>query len=72
MEATPELASFKKVIIFGSKGSGKTSLSRRLEYGSFSNESPTDNGKINLFNFYIKLLSQEKYILTMNKIKHYI
>ena len=56
MEATPEFASFKKVVIFGSKGSGKTSLSKRIERGSFSNESPTDNGKIKLFNFYIQLL----------------
>ena len=69
MEATPEFASFKKVIIFGSKGSGKTSLSKRIERGSFSNESPTDNGKIKLFNFYIQLLSQVKYLLTLNKIK---
>jgi small GTP-binding protein len=43
MESTPEFASFKKVIIFGSKDSGKTSLSKRIERGSFSNESPTDN-----------------------------
>ena len=48
MEATPEFASFKKVIIFGSKGSGKTSLSKRIERGSFTNETPTDNGKIKL------------------------
>ena len=48
MESTPEFATFKKVIIFGSKDSGKTSLSKRIERGSFSNESPTDNGKIKL------------------------
>ena len=49
MEATPEFASFKKVIIFGSKGSGKTSLTKRIKRGSFSNESPTDNGKIQIY-----------------------
>ena len=32
MEASPEFASFKKVVVFGSKG--------------FKNESPTDNGMI--------------------------
>ena len=70
MEATPEFASFKKVIIFGSKGSGKTSLSKRIDRGSFSNETSSDNGKIKLFNFYKQLLSQVKYLLTLNKIKH--
>ena len=48
MDEKIEFASFKKVIIFGSKDSGKTSLSKRIERGSFSNESPTDNGKIKL------------------------
>ena len=46
MEASHEFASFKKVVVFGSKGSGKTSLSKRIELGSFKNESPTDNGMI--------------------------
>ncbi len=46
MEDAPKFASFKKVIIFGRKGSGKKSLSRKIERGSFSNKSLTDNGKI--------------------------
>ena len=46
MEGSPEFASFKKVVIFGSEGSGKTSLSKRIERGSFTNESHTEAGKI--------------------------
>lgn len=47
MESTPEFASFKKVIIFGSKDSGKTSLSKRIERGEFPKELTADNnGKI--------------------------
>ena len=48
MEGTAEFASFKKVIIFGSEGSGKTSLVKRIETGSFTNESHTDDGNYNL------------------------
>ena len=40
MDASGEFASFKKVVIFGNKGSGKTSLSKRIERGSFTNEQP--------------------------------
>ena len=40
-----EFASYKKLLIFGSEGSGKTSLSKRIERGSFTNETHTDNGK---------------------------
>ena len=49
MEVSPEFASYKKVLIFGSKGSGKTSLTKRIERGNFSNESPTDNRKIKIY-----------------------
>ena len=41
-----EYASFKKVLIFGSEGSGKTSLTKRLEKGSFTEESHSENGNI--------------------------
>ena len=43
-----EYASFKKVLIFGSEGSGKTSLVKRIEKGHFSEESPSDEGNISL------------------------
>ena len=45
MDASQEFASYKKVLIFGLKGSGKSSLAKRIERGSFTTESPTDNGK---------------------------
>ena len=45
MEAAPEYAFYKKVIIFGSEGSGKTSLRKRIETGNFTTESHTEEGK---------------------------
>ena len=41
-----EYASFKKVLIFGSEGSGKSSLVKRIDKGHFSEESHSDNGNI--------------------------
>ena len=41
MESQREYDSFKKVLIFGNAGSGKTSLVERLEKGSFTEESPS-------------------------------
>ena len=38
-------ASFKKVIIFGVEGSGKSTLSKSLETGKFSEQSHTNEGK---------------------------
>ena len=38
-----EFASYKKLIVFGSEGTGKTSLSKRIERGSFTNEQPSEN-----------------------------
>ena len=40
-----EFISFKKVIIFGAAGSGKTTLSKVMETGVFSEQSPTNDGK---------------------------
>jgi GTPase SAR1 family protein len=40
-----EFASYKKLIVFGSEGTGKTSLSKRIERGSFTNETHPGNGK---------------------------
>ena len=49
MEGAPEFASFKKVVIFGSEGSGKTSLAKRIERGSFTNELHTEAGNLKYF-----------------------
>ena len=52
MEELPEFISYKKVLIFGAAGTGKTTLSKYIEEGKFSNESPTDNCKIyNIINY---------------------
>ena len=37
---------YKKLLIFGVEGSGKTSLSRRLIWGFFTNESHSKERKI--------------------------
>jgi len=41
-----ELFDYKKLLIFGVEGSGKTSLSERLERGCFTNESHSYERKI--------------------------
>jgi GTPase SAR1 family protein len=38
-----EFISYKKMIIFGAEGTGKSSLTKRLERGSFTNEYHTEN-----------------------------
>ena len=51
-----EFLSYKKLIIFGNKGSGKSSLSKRIERGSFTEENPSENGNIiynNIYRIYI-------------------
>ena len=52
MDEKIEFASFKKVLIFGTGGSGKTSLVQRLKNGSFSEESPSESG--NFFNYFLQ------------------
>ena len=52
MESSPEFVSYKKVLVFGANGTGKSTLTKYIEKGSFSNELHTENGKNNhLFNF---------------------
>ena len=48
MENTPEFVSYKKLIIFGAEGSGKTSLTKTFEKGTFTNETHSENGKLNI------------------------
>ena len=40
-----EYISYKKVIIFGAEGSGKSTLSKYLDTEKFSEETHTENGK---------------------------
>lgn len=45
MDKNSEFVSYKKLVIFGSEASGKSSLTASIEKGSFSEQSHTDNGK---------------------------
>jgi GTPase SAR1 family protein len=45
MDKTSEFVSYKKLVIFGSEGSGKSTLTSSIEKGAFSEQSHTDNGK---------------------------
>lgn len=47
-KTTIEFASYKKVLIFGANGSGKTCLTTCLETGNFSEDCEPHNGKIYL------------------------
>ena len=52
MDSKIEFVSYKKLIIFGTEGSGKTSLTSRLESGAFKEESPSTDCNI-FFSKYI-------------------
>lgn len=64
-----EFISFKKVVIFGAKGSGKSTLSKSFETGSFSEQSPTQNSiQNNIFlNFIIDINNLQLNINIPNK-----
>ena len=49
MENAPEFVSYKKLLIFGTEGAGKTTLSKSLEKGTFSNETHTENGNLKYY-----------------------
>ena len=53
MEGSPEFVSYKKVLVFGAVGTGKTTLTKYIEKGSFSNESHTENCKINILSNFL-------------------
>ena len=47
MESKQEYISYKKVLLFGDKGTGKSSLTERFKTNKFSETiSPTNEGKI--------------------------
>ena len=47
METSSDFVSFKKVLVFGNEGAGKTSLTKKLENNLFENESHTQQSKSN-------------------------
>ena len=74
METPIKYTSYKKLLIFGSESSGKTSLTKRLEKDTFQEESHSENGNI-FYNYilniiYIKNLLQDEYQSNMSKIKN--
>ena len=47
METNEGFTSYRKVLLFGAKGVGKTSLSQRLKMGKFVDNIPqTEDGKL--------------------------
>jgi GTPase SAR1 family protein len=53
MEISEEFISYKKILLFGSQGSGKSSLIKSIEKDISEEESPYANGKILNFILYI-------------------
>ena len=69
METSSDYVSYKKVLVFGSEGTGKTSFTKRLEQDLFEDESHTQDGKIKLIiNILYKPLSQKEYRSSLRRI----
>ena len=47
METSSDFVSFKKVLVFGSEGAGKTSLTKKFENEALEIESHTQQSKSN-------------------------
>ena len=57
MENSPEFVSYKKVVVFGAVGAGKTTLTKSIEKGVFQEESHSDNRKFIYLNIYIAVIT---------------
>ena len=55
MEKINDFISFKKLIIFGSKGSGKSTLTNKLQSEIFRTEEFSDISNFNIFYFSINI-----------------
>ena len=47
MKNTSEFISYKKILVFGAESTGKTTFTKRLIKGEFSEESPTQDSDKN-------------------------
>ena len=48
-----EFISYKKLVIFGAKGSGKTSFIKSIQHKEFEEDSISEDGKYIIFNHYL-------------------
>ena len=53
MSSDLEFISYKKLVIFGAKGSGKTSFIKSIQHQEFEENSISEDGKNNIFNYYL-------------------
>ena len=54
MENSPEFISYKKLVVFGAVGVGKTTLTKSIEKGTFSEEiTHSENRKFLYYNIII-------------------
>jgi GTPase SAR1 family protein len=49
MNSDMEFISYKKLVIFGAKGSGKTSFIKSIQHMKFEEDSISEDGKNNIF-----------------------
>ena len=49
MSSDLEFISYKKLVIFGAKGSGKTSFIKSIQHKEFEEDSISEDGKNNIF-----------------------
>jgi GTPase SAR1 family protein len=53
MSSDMEFISYKKLVIFGAKGSGKTTFIKSMQEMKFEEDSISEDGKYIIFNHYL-------------------